>query len=355
VDTIAPLRCDRASRLLPWAVLVLLGYVGEGRANPLDTMVTDGVTPQGGSALGGHVDDSLFAAPTTRDHIGRVVVPVKINGRGPYRFIVDTGANHSTISPDLVRELGLTTGTQSLVTLDGITGTAQVNYVSIDRLQAGDLVLEDTALPVVWAPVMAGADGILGAAGMSQKSLLIDFQRNRVAIASHVESSTRNQAIKIHAARVVNGLMVLDTDVGGVRVAAVLDTGSERTLGNIALRDAMKSKRRAQQGFVAMLTSVYGATKEVEPAEIAAAPMISIGALRITDVAIVYGDFHIFKVWELDDKPAMILGMDVLGTVASLNIDFKNENVYVGNVPAANPRDSLGTTHDMSVMQAYKR
>ena len=363
MDAIAPVRCDRALRRLPWAVLALLGFGGVGRATPFDTIITDGGVGQGGSAqvatradsLGGNVDDSLFASPTTRDHIGRVVVPVKINGRGPYRFIVDTGANHSTISPDLVRELGLTAGTESLITLDGITGAAQVTYVSIDRLQAGDLLLEDTTLPVVWAPVMAGADGILGAAGMSQKSLLIDFQRNRVAIASHVELAKRNQAIKIHAMRVVNGLMVLDTDVGGVRVAAVLDTGSERTLGNIALRDALKGKTRAKRGFVAQLTSVYGATKEVEPAEIMAAPTISIGALRITDVAVVYGDFHIFKIWDMQDKPAMILGMDVLGTVASLNIDFKNQDVYVGNVPAANPRDQLGTTHDLDAMQSYKR
>lgn len=316
---------------------------------------------QGGSAqvatrantLGG-IDDSLFAAPTTHDHIGRVLIPVKINGRGPYRFIVDTGANHSTISPDLARELGLKADTRSLITLDGITGASQVTFVSIDRLQAGDLTLEDTTLPVVWAPVMAGADGILGAAGMSQKSLLIDFQRNRVAIASHVESTTRDQAIKIHAARVVNGLMVLDTEVGGVRVAAVLDTGAERTLGNIALRDAVKSKN-AKRGFVAQVTSVYGATRQVESGEIAAAPTISIGTLRITDVAIVYGDFHIFKIWDMHDKPAMILGMDVLGTVASLNIDFRNQNVYVGNVPPANPRDQLGTEHDLSAMQSYKR
>jgi predicted aspartyl protease len=363
VDAIAPVRCDRALRGLPWALLALLCFAEVGRAAPFDTIITDGGVAQGGSAqaatradsLGGNVDDSLFASPTTRDHIGRVVVPVRINGRGPYRFIVDTGANHSTISPDLVRELGLTAGTQSLVTLDGITGAAQVNYVSIDRLQAGDLLLEDTTLPVVWAPVMAGADGILGAAGMSQKSLLIDFQRNRVAIASHVELATRNQAIKIHATRVINGLMVLDTDVGGVRVAAVLDTGSERTLGNIALRDALKGKNRAKRGFVAQLTSVYGATKEVEPAEIAAAPMISIGALRITDVAVVYGDFHIFNVWGMHDKPAMILGMDVLGTVASINIDFKNETVYVGNVPEQNARDALGPAHDVNAMQSFKK
>jgi hypothetical protein len=46
----------------------------------------------------------------------------------------------------------------------------------------------------------------------------------------------------------------------------------------------------------------------------------------------VFGDFHIFKVWDLWQEPAMIIGMDVLGTVASLGIDFRNDAVYLASV-----------------------
>jgi predicted aspartyl protease len=316
---------------------------------------TTSTAPTGGAAERDSIEDSLFASPTTRDHIGRVIVPVKINGQGPFRFIVDTGANHSTISPELAHALHLQVGTGALMTLDGITGAAQVSYVSIDRLQAGELTIQDTTLPVVEASILDGADGILGAAGMSQQSLLIDFQRNRVAIASHVDWAARARAIKIHAARVASGLIVLDTMIGQVHVQAVLDTGSERTLGNMALREVLRSRKRPTRGFVAQLTSVYGATKEVEPGEILAAPMISIDSLRITDVAIVYGNFHIFKIWGMQDVPAMILGMDVLGTVSSLNIDFKDQTVYVGNVPPAQHDDVPGTAHELSGMQAQHK
>ena len=344
--------------MLPGVLLVLLG-LGTAVAAPETASVPsaglggDTVQP-GGTPRPGNIDDSLFASPTTHDHIGRVVVPVKINGQGPFRFIVDTGANHSTISPELVRVLALKTGSQSLITLDGITGAAQVTYVSVDRLQAGDLTLEDTTLPVVLGSVMGGADGILGAAGMAQKSLLIDFQRNRVAIASHMEAAARTRAIKLHAARMDSGLMVLDTLIAGVHVQAVLDTGAERTLGNMALREALRSQQLGKKGFMAQLTSVYGATKEVEPGEVLAARTISIDTLRITDVHIVYGDFHIFKIWDMQNKPAMILGMDILGTVSSLNIDFKNQTVYLGNVPAMN-KDFLGTPHDMSNVQSMRK
>lgn len=281
----------------------------------------------------------LFASPTTHDHIGRVVVPIMINGQGPFRFIVDTGANHSTISPGLVHTLGLTPSESPSIILDGITGTAQVSFVTVDQLRAGDLSMGRTALPVVWSPVMAGADGILGAAGLAEKTLLIDFQRNRVTISRGIEAQMRADATKIHAQRLAGDLIVLQTQVGGVPVRAVLDTGAERTLANIALRDALKV--RQTHAVTALVTSVYGATKEVESGEIQITPPIVIDSLRITDVAVVFGQFHIFKVWGLEDKPAMVIGMDVLGTVASLGIDFKNQDVYV---TSAKPRSDLLST-----------
>ena len=272
----------------------------------------------------------LFASPTTRDHIGRIVVPVRINGQGPFRFIVDTGANHSTISPGLVQTLGLQPSATASIVLDGITGSAQVTFVTVERLQAGDLTLEETDLPVVSADVLGGADGILGAAGFTTQSLMVDFQHNRVAISRAVAAAVRAESTKIHALRLTHGLITLQALVGGVRVQAVIDTGAERTLGNLALRDALHMPGR--RGAVVQVTSVYGATEKIESGEIQFAPTIVIESLRIADVAVVYGDFHIFKIWQMTDKPTMIIGMDVLGTVPALGIDFEKQDVYLASV-----------------------
>lgn len=270
---------------------------------------------------------SLFALPTTRDHIGRVVVAVTVNGKGPFRFIVDTGATRSTVSPDLVRALGLKPSAVPVLVLNGITGTSQVSTVTLDSIQAGDLTIDGPVVPVVPESIMAGADGIFGAAELTEKSLSVDFQRNRVEISNGVPAALRAQALRIHATRVSHGLMVLATRVGRVPALAVIDTGSERTLGNLALRDALDEPRRA--GAVTLVTFVYGATMQVERGEIWRAPTISIDSLRISDVHVVYGDFHVFKVWEMQDQPAIIIGMDVLGTVGSLGIDFKDQVVYL--------------------------
>jgi len=291
-------------------------------------------------------ESSSFALPTTRDHIGRVVVAATVNGKGPFRFIVDTGATHSTITPSLVRALGLKPAEVPAIVVNGITGTAQVSAVTLDQLQTGDLTIDGLVVPVVWAPVMAGADGIFGAAGLTEKSLSVDFQRNRVEISRGVKAAVRAEALRIHATRLTHGLMTVEMRVGRVRALAVIDTGSERTLGNLALRDALHEQRRP--GTVAQVTSVYGVTTQVEPGEIWQAPTLVIDTLRINNVGVVYGDFHIFKVWDMQDKPAMIIGMDVLGTVASLGIDFKNQDLYFTNstvtsVPLA-PSGSLAAS-----------
>jgi hypothetical protein len=230
------------------------------------------------------------------------------------------------------------------IVLDGITGSAQVSAVTVDKLQAGALTMQATPMPVVWAPVMAGADGILGAAGLTEQSLVVDFLHNRVVIAGEVEPALRSESIRVHAVRLTDGLITLDTRVGGVRVRAVVDTGSERTLGNLALRDAVNIHRTA--GVMARVTSVYGATKDVEPGEVIRAPVIAIESLRVVDVELVYGDFHIFKVWGMEEKPAMIIGMDVLGTVNSLGIDFKNHDVYLTSARVTG--DALSPVHGYS-------
>jgi predicted aspartyl protease len=285
-------------------------------------------------------EESLFASPTTRDHIGRVVVPVMINGRGPFRFVVDTGASHSTISPTAATALGLTPDTVPSIVLNGITGSTSVSAVTVDKLETGALLLERTAMPVVWAPVLAGADGILGAASLTSQSLLVDFQHNKVVIAPRVNAPTRDGSMRVHAVRLPDGLMTINTLVAGVRVRAVIDTGAQRSLGNLALRDAIFEGHRSA-GAMARVTSVYGATKDIETGEVLRVPVISVQSLRIQDVELVFGGFHIFKVWGMQEQPAMIIGMDVLGTTTAMGIDFKNQDVYLASAGTAGAKGLL--------------
>jgi predicted aspartyl protease len=272
-------------------------------------------------------EDLLFASPTRSDHNGRIVAPVMINGRGPFRFIVDTGAGASTISPQLAVTLGLDPAAESPMVVNGITGTAQVPSVSIHKLEAGALVIENACFPVVWAPLMAGADGILGMAGLENDCVFVDFRRDRVVI-SHSRGPTTHVGFDRVPARILRGgLMVADARIAGVRVHAIIDTGSERTLGNSALRDALYARRPAEAK--PKMTDVFGATTDVVGGEMYIAPTIVLGPVRIARVTVVFGDFHIFEVWGMQALPALIIGMDVLGMADSLGIDFRHSELYI--------------------------
>ncbi|MCC7200373.1 MAG: hypothetical protein IT483_12755, partial [Gammaproteobacteria bacterium] len=51
---------------------------------------------------------------------------------------------------------------------------------------------------------------------------------------------------------------------------------------------------------------------------------IGIGKMRVT-----FGDFEVFRLWKLEATPALVLGMDVLGTVDQLMIDYRRAEFRV--------------------------
>jgi predicted aspartyl protease len=69
-----------------------------------------------------------YVAPTTRDRIGRIWAPVLINGQGPYRLVLDTGASRSAITERVASKLDLPVYKDS-VRLRGVTGTAIASTV----------------------------------------------------------------------------------------------------------------------------------------------------------------------------------------------------------------------------------
>lgn len=311
-----------------WPAVCLQSAMLAGLALPIVAYATGpGDDARMGTAAAEY--ESLLACPTTLDHIGRVVAPVMVNGQGPFRFVIDTGASRSSVGPSLVQALGLKMSNVPSLELEGITGSAPVSAVTIDRLRAGSLSIEHTPMPVLWAPVMAGADGILGVAGLTNQTLLVDFQHNRVVLGSELDASVRFNYSRVRTQVVDGGLMTAIAYVGDVRVIAIIDTGSERSLGNPALQHALGV--RTNPGYAEPVTSVYGATRQVEAGQIVQAPVIAIGPLRVQDADLIYGNFHIFKLWKLDQTPAVILGMDVLGTVNALGFDFRHHDLYVAS------------------------
>jgi Aspartyl protease len=134
-------------------------------------------------------NEPKYVAPTLRDRIGRIWAPVLINGKGPFRLVLDTGASHSAIISRVADHLGVTTQADNIL-VRGVTGSAVVPAVRVDRMEVGDLLIEPSTLPIV-PDVFGGAEGVLGREGLPDKRIFADFGRDRLVISrSHREQAT---------------------------------------------------------------------------------------------------------------------------------------------------------------------
>ncbi|WP_433965328.1 retropepsin-like aspartic protease [Tunturiibacter gelidiferens] len=75
-----------------------------------------------------------------------VIVPVILNGSGPYDFVLDTGEQMTTIDPRLASELGL--GLQGSARVTGAGFFTRASFALPESLQAGDHVLKNPLLLV---------------------------------------------------------------------------------------------------------------------------------------------------------------------------------------------------------------
>ncbi len=287
----------------------------------------DPATPPSLEGVAVIADEPRYVAPTRRDRIGRIWAPVLVNGQGPFRLVLDTGASHSALTPSLAQSLGITLDTSSTVTLRGATGSLQVPMVPVDTLEFGDLLVEPRRLPVV-PDALGGAEGVLGMDGLAGKRIHIDFRKDSITIMRSKNERAANGFATIPVRFLRGRLLVVNAFIGGVAVKAVIDTGGQATLGNEALRMALAERRRRQQQD-ATPDNVTGATLEVQVGSRIATPSLALGEIMVRNPAMTFADFAIFEHWRMTEEPAMLIGMDVLGLLDTLIIDYRRKELQV--------------------------
>jgi len=107
-----------------------------------------------------------------------VVVPARVNGDGPYDFIVDTGSQLNVIDPFLAAQLGLKSrGTVGLVSA---TTRSQAQVTVLDSVEAGSYLVTKSLAAVHDLGPFRAADlrirGVLGESYLAHFDVLIDYK-----------------------------------------------------------------------------------------------------------------------------------------------------------------------------------
>ncbi len=252
----------------------------------------------------------------------RMTVEVQVNGRGPYRFLVDSGADTSVVGLRIARDLQLPVGTP--VNLHGMTGSAVVDRVLVDELSIGQSRFRNLELPAL-REYDLGGEGMLGIDALVEQRLMMDFEKRVIKAEDARQPATMrfDGAIVITAQRRRGQLILTEVSAAGLPVEAVIDTGSEITIGNLALRDKLIRGNRDKFLTVAA-TGVTGATMELQLARVGE---IKLGSVTLRDVPIAFADVQPFKMFGLSKEPALLLGTDLLETFRRVSLDFRARKV----------------------------
>lgn len=110
-----------------------------------------------------------------------LVVPVHINGRGPYSFVLDTGATLTCVEQDVATELSLPESRGQIGFGAGIGGSGRMRLVSADSVRVGAATAEDLPLCALDLSSMQQMgmdfDGLLGLNFLRPFHMSIDFER----------------------------------------------------------------------------------------------------------------------------------------------------------------------------------
>lgn len=257
---------------------------------------------------------------TFKDPYSRMTAAVMLNGQGPFQFVVDTGANQSVISQEVAQQLGLPAA--GAVELHGVAGIDTVPTAVATRFEIGARRYDNVRMPVI-PEASIGAAGIIGVDLLKKSRVQLNFGAHELNISPSAPFSFDPFAVVVRARRRGGQLLIVDTDLAGIRVDAFLDTGAQRSIGNKALLDLATLRMPQSKFFDVAITSVTGRTIQGQLANI---PVMRVGHVRLVNLALTFADLHIFQIWNLE-TPAILLGMDALGTFDRVSLDFGRAEV----------------------------
>lgn len=288
------------------AALANVGAGAQAGPGPVETPDEDGPAAQ------------VAAARGENEHL---LAPVAVNGQGPFQFLIDTGANISCVSNKLADRLALQSSETARV--HTVVGVKERPIVLLDHLQIGSRDrrrVRAPSLPIKGAEI----DGILGVDWLKGQRLVLDFKSRSLEITkSRADREEPGRVVVVPARRRHGQLTIVDADLSGMPISAIIDSGAQGTLCNDKLRNLVRTLE-AKRGPPATPRYVQMETLAGErfTGESLFLPFLRLGGLRLGNVQVTHADMHVFDIWGLKNIPALVIGMDLLTQFDQVALDF---------------------------------
>ena len=117
---------------------------------------------------------------------GRPIVSVRVNGKGPFEFALDTGVTGTLVSPELAHQLGLPDMGLALTGRPGTAAPARATVTRIDKLELGEAEISpffavSADVSTVWTGNRV-PQGVLNAAAFPGLLVTLDYRKKRIEL-----------------------------------------------------------------------------------------------------------------------------------------------------------------------------
>jgi len=183
----------------------------------------------------GTTEVGVVAAPENpapipfRQTLNLIFAQIKIDGRGPYNFAIDTGATQTVISERLVGEIGLKPITSTVVYGIGGSGKVDTKIYGVKELTLGDVKIKNIPIGTFNDPLVSQlADGILGTAALSDFIINVNYPANQLEISR--KRSPITPGTEALPAWYFSNLLLIPLNVNGKQGNFIVDTGAVTTV-----------------------------------------------------------------------------------------------------------------------------
>jgi len=277
----------------------------------------------------------LFSIPYRIDAGDRPIVEARVNGQGPYEFILDTGSTTSALFSLALKDLGGDLSWAQTAQVFGISGATVRPMTSVRSVTLAGAVetgLDRLVVLEEWEGPPAAPDGIIGLDVVSRYFMLVDpptqtilffapdeppVQRLRGWACAPMKAETFGKS--------ASPLYLLEGRINRRKFPALIDSGLEITIGNEALLRSLPTIPPVPQTRTD--TRITGATEGVARSFLLLFGAMAAGDIIWTDGELFIAEADLFADLGYADEPFALLGFDLLGSRA-FAIDFRNLVFY---------------------------
>lgn len=254
----------------------------------------------------------VVAEMTMTVHGGNEIsAPVYVNGKGPFEFVVDTGATSSGIWNSVVQQNALENNHVETITVSAADGLVRLKILEFGSVRAAVFALDPAHLmeyPDYYSYYRRPLSGILGADYLTNHVVVFDFPRDMMVLYPKTTNLTRSMpgyfdSIPLRFEGEQKALFV-KAGINGKRLNALVDTGaSMTTILTSEHRRLGVSLEGAQQ------VTMTGVNGNPIRGYIVRLPALKAGSKVWRDVEVVFAQFTVGRA----DRFSMLLGMDLMG------------------------------------------